>query len=138
VFCNVNPHGEDRIWRIGEPFAQVAERFVPSISKPIPGTAALLRLLKITKSYRTPYDHYMLQLHDRMKADKHYQQSAAQQEVRFPPGSTWIVQTDHVSHAAMQGQYLLEQTFSLPVHGMQQEQLSPLKVLEGMLGRVLV
>lgn len=137
VFCNINPHGEDRVWRIGEPFEHVANRFLPKIRKPLPGTAAMLRLLKITKSYRTAYDHYMLRMHNSMKADQSYQQEAAQQEVRFPPGSTWIVQTDQVSHAAMQGQYLLEQTFYLPVKAMLDESRAPLRVLEKMLNKRL-
>ncbi|OGT56041.1 MAG: hypothetical protein A3F14_03935 [Gammaproteobacteria bacterium RIFCSPHIGHO2_12_FULL_43_28] len=138
VFCNINPNGEDRIWRVGEPFEKVADRFLPEIKKPWQGYARLLRLLKITKSYRTPYDHYMLNMHDKMKADDDYQRKANQQEVRFPPGSAWIVQTDHVSHAAMQGQYVLEQTFYLPVEAMQDPALSPLKVLEKRLSRPLI
>jgi hypothetical protein len=138
VFCNINPHGEDRVWRVGEPFEQVANQFLPRAANPFPGSAALLRMLKITKSYRTAYDHYMLQMHDKMKADEQYQQNASQQEIRFPPGSTWIVQTDHVSHAAMQGQYVLEQTFYLPVHAMADQHKSPLRVLERMLGKELV
>jgi hypothetical protein len=137
VFCNINPEGGDRVWRVGEPFTEVAKRFVPQINKPLPGAAALLRLLRITKSYRTPYDHYMLHMHDLMKADERYQQEVAQTELRFNPGNTWIVQTDHVSHAALEGQYLLEQTFYLPVKAMQIEALSPLRVLEGMLGEKL-
>ena len=138
VFCNINPNNEDRVWRIGEPFEQVANRFLPKIPKPFPGVAALLRFLKITKSYRTPYDHYMLQMHDRMKADEWYQKNADQQEVRFPSGTTWIVQTDHVSHAAMQGQFLLEQTFYLPVNAMQDPSRAPLRVLERLLNRPLL
>lgn len=138
VFCNINPNGEDRVWRIGEPFEMVARRFLPDTRKPIPGSALALRMLHITKSYRTAYDHYMLQLHDRMKEDEQYQQEASQQEIRFKPGSTWIVQTDDVSHAAMQGQYLLEQTFYLPVQAMQDESKSPLRVLERLLGQKLV
>lgn len=138
VFCNINPNGEDRVWRVGEPFEQVAKRFIPQIRKPFPGKAMLLRMLKITKSYRTPYDHYMLSLHDCMKADETYQQTVEQQEIRFPPGSTWIVMTDHVSHAAMEGQYLLEQTFYLPVKSMKNESRSPLRVLEQLVGTKLV
>lgn len=138
VFTNVNPHGEDRVWRIGEPFEEVAKQFLPQINKPIPGAAAVLRALKITKSYRTAYDHYMLRMHDTMKADNFYQNNAGQQEIRFPPGSSWIVQTDHVSHAAMTGQYLLEQTFSLPVHAMQNEDLAPLRILERLLKQKLI
>lgn len=138
VFTNVNPHGEDRIWRIGESFDEVAARFLPQIKKPLPGSATLLRAFKITKSYRTMYDHYMLQLHDMMKGDEEYQKSARQQEIRFSPGSSWIVQTDHVSHAAMKGQYVMEQTFYLPVNAMQDESLSPLRTLERMLQQRLV
>jgi hypothetical protein len=137
VFCNINPHGEDRIWRVGEPFEKVAHTFLPRVKKPIPGSASMLRLLRITKSYRTLYDHYMLHIHDAMKADEQYQQKASQQEIRFSSGSTWIVQTDDVSHAAMQGQYLLEQTFYLPVQAMQNEAHSPLRVLERLLEKRL-
>lgn len=138
VFSNINPHGEDRIWRIGEPFEKVAGRFLPQIRKPIPGVASLLHLLKITKSYRTLYDYYMLQIHNRMKADEEYQQHAAQEVVRFPSGSTWIVQTDAVSHAAMQGQYALEQTCYLPIKSMQDEYKAPVRVLEKLLNQLLL
>lgn len=138
VFCNINPNEQDRVWRTGEPFIDVAKRFLPSIPKPFAGKSHLLRLLRITKSYRTLYDHYMLEMHDRMKADDDYQKNVRQQEVRFPPGSSWIVQTDDVSHAAMQGQYLLEQTFYLPVRAMQDERKSPLRVLEALLNAKLV
>lgn len=138
VFCNINPHNEDRIWRVGEPFEKVAKKFLPEISKPLPGKASLMRLLKVTKSYRTAYDHYMLQLHDRMKADETYQKNAEQQEIHFPPGSTWIVLTDHVSHAAMQGQHVLEQTFYLPINVMKDESHAPLRILEKMLDKKLV
>lgn len=138
VFCNINPHNQSRIWRVGEPFEKVAHRFLPHIRKPLPGIAKILQLLKITKSYRTLYDHYMLQLHNRMKADDQYQKEVPQQELYFPSGSTWIVQTDHVSHAAMQGQYVLEQTFYLPVEAMQNESYAPLRVLEKILKRRLI
>ncbi len=138
VFSNINPQGEDRVWRVGEPFENVAKRFLPQISNPPPGSAKLLKLLKITKSYRTHYDHIMLQIHDRMKADETYQQQAQQCEVRFPPNTTWIVQTDQVSHAAMSGQYLLEQTFYLPVTAMQDPQRSPLRILEKLTSRSLI
>lgn len=138
VFCNINPKGEDRVWRVGESFENVAAQFLPRIKKPFPGSAAMLRLLKITKSYRTLYDHYMLHIHDSMKADEGYQQKVRQQEIRFPGGSTWIVQTDDVSHAALAGQYVLEQTFYLPVHAMQDPAQSPLHVLERLLKRQLI
>jgi hypothetical protein len=137
VFTNVNPFGQARVWRVGEPFPDVAKQFVPATTKPFFGKAALLRWLKLTKSTRTEYDHRMLQIHDMMKADMSYQKKVSQQEVSFVPGNTWIVQTDHVSHAAMAGQFVLEQTFYLPVNAMSNPELSPLRTLEKMLGRTL-
>lgn len=138
VFSNINPVGKARVWRLGEPFEHVAKQFLPRLHKPIPGSASLLKLLGITKKYRTRYDHYMLQLHDNMKADMDYQRRANQQEIHFPTNSTWIVQTDHVSHAAMSGQHLLEQTFYLPISAMQDEAKSPLRVLENLLDQELI
>ena len=94
-------------------------------------------LLRITKSTRSPYDVLMLQLHDRMKEDVAYQQQAPQAAFDFPAGSAWFVFTDQVSHAAMAGQYQLEQTFLLPVDAMLDEQQSPLRILEKLKGRSL-
>ncbi len=79
----------------------------------------------------------MLHLHDKMKADLRYQVEVPQQEIHFPPGSSWITQTDQVSHAAMSGQYLLEQTFYLPVDAMKNPEHSPLRVLEKLTCRSL-
>jgi hypothetical protein len=137
VFCNINSQQKERVWRVGEPFREVVERFLPKLTKPFPGCARALRLLKITKSYRTLYDHYMLQLHNQMKRDVHYQKEARQHEMAFPSGSVWIVQTDDVSHAAMAGQHVLEQTFYLPIEAMQNEKKSPLRILEQALHRPL-
>lgn len=138
VFTNVNPDGKPRVWRVGEPFPDLVDRMAPKINAPFPGLSYLLKALKITKDYRTLYDHYMLQMHDRMKGDLDYQKSVQQLEVKFPPGSTWIVYSDQVSHAAMSGQYLFEQTFHMPVNGLQDPSTAPLCVLEKFLKRPLV
>jgi len=138
VFTNINPDGVPRVWKLGAPFEDVARRFLPSVRKPAFGSAALLRMLGITKSRRSPYDHYMLRLHDGMKADLGYQAEADQTLYRFWPGQTWIVYTDLVSHAALSGQHALEQTFMLPVEAMGRQLRSPLAVLERQLGAGLV
>jgi hypothetical protein len=138
VFCNVNPRGAVRAWRLGEPFGNYARHLIPRIHRPVPGSAALLELLGITKGRRTLYDHYMLQLHDRGKDDLDYQRQSPQMAFDFPAGSTWVVFTDQVLHAAHGGQYLLEQTFHLPVTAQAHPERSPLRVLESMTGRPLV
>lgn len=137
VFSNVNPEGKDRVWRVGEKFEEVVTQFYPKINAPLPGSAKLLELLRLTRGYRTPYDHYMLKIHNSMKADMNYQQTAKQVELRLPPGSTWIVYTDRVSHAAMSGQHLLEQTFYLPVAAMRYPERSPVRILEQKAGKSL-
>ena len=137
VFTNVNPHGQARAWRIGEDFESVARRFAGQMRMPLPGSASALRLLRVTKSRRSRYDSLMLQLHDLMKGDTDYQARAQQTRFEFPAGSTWIAFTDQVSHAAMAGQYQLEQTFLLPVAAMLEERRSPLRILERLTGRAL-
>ena len=46
--------------------------------------------------------------------------------------------TDKVSHAALSGQFLLEQTFYLPVQAMKDPNLSPLHMLERKVKKALV
>ena len=72
-----------------------------------------------------------------MKADIQYQAGANQTTYDFPAGSTWMTFTDQVSHAATSGQYLLEQTFYLPVASMMDKSKSPLQVLERLTGQKL-
>jgi 3-deoxy-D-manno-octulosonic acid hydroxylase-like protein len=135
VFCNINPHRRSRSWRLGEPFESVAKRYLPFIPNPIWGSSQLLSLFRVTKSRRSAYDHFMLQLHDRMKADFQYQSEVNQSTYDFPAGSTWMTFTDQVSHAAMTGQYLLEQTYYLPVASMMDQSKSPLRILERLAGQ---
>ncbi len=138
LFSNINPYGENRVWRVGESFHAIAHQFLPKISKPFPGSAKFLYWTCLTKSIRTHYDHIMLQIHDRMKLDTDYQKRVKYTEICFPPGSSWIVSTDKVSHAAISGQYILEQTFYLPVTAMKNPETAPLSILENLLGHHLI
>jgi 3-deoxy-D-manno-oct-2-ulosonic acid (Kdo) hydroxylase len=137
VFTNVNPAGRPRSWRIGGEFEPVARRFAPELHVPWPGSGHLLSLLRITKTPRSAYDALMLQLHDAMKRDEHFQANTEQSRKDFPAGSTWMAFTDQVGHAAEAGQYQLEQTFLLPVDAMNEPDRSPLRVLERLKGRRL-
>jgi len=138
VFTNVNPEGRVRSWRIGDDFDAVAARFADRLRPPLPGAGLALALLRVTKTPRSAYDALMLQLHDRMKEDDEFQRTSPQTAVDFPAGSTWLAFTDQVSHAAMAGQYQLEQTFLLPVAAMTEPDRSPLRVLERLKGKRLV
>ena len=39
VFCNVNPNGEDRVWRVGETFEAMARRLLPRVRSMYAGEA---------------------------------------------------------------------------------------------------
>ena len=137
VFCNVNPDGRPREWRVGEPFEAHARRYLDAIPRPLPGSAWLLERTGITKRRRTEYDHLMLQLHDRAKADAAFQATSPQARVDFAPGTTWVVYSDQVLHAAMGGQHMMEQTFYLDVADQLDPAASPRGTLERLLGRTL-
>ncbi len=138
VFTNVNPDGAPRVWRVGEPFEQVAQHFLPRVAPYRAWLAGLLRALRVTKSLRSEYDHLMLQLHDAMKSDLDYQKNGQQVTMPFPPGSVWICFSDQTSHAVMSGQYMMEQTLHLPVDQQYHPEASPLAILRRLTGRPLV
>jgi hypothetical protein len=138
VFCNVNPDGAPRRWRVGEPFEAHARRYLGAIGAPWPGSVWLLAAVGITKRRRTGYDHLMLQLHDRAKADLAFQSTSPQQAVDFMPGTTWVCYSDQVLHAAMGGQHMMEQTFYLDAGDLAHPQSAPLAILERLTGRSLL
>jgi hypothetical protein len=138
VFANVNPEGMPRVWRIGEPFEQVAQRFLPRVKRYARWQARMLNTLHVTKTLRSEYDHLMLQLHDGMKSDLDYQRDAAQVTMPFPAGAVWVCFSDQTSHAVMSGQYMMEQTLHLPVARQYDPQASPLAILTRLTGRQLV
>ena len=137
VFCNVNPNGKPREWRVGEPFEAHARRYLSVIRRPWPGSTWLMEKTGITERRRTEYDHVMLQLHDRAKADADFQRNSPQARAAFAPGTTWVVFSDQVLHAAMGGQHMLEQTFYLDVSDQQRPEASPRGTLERLMGRAL-
>jgi len=137
VFSNINPAGQPRVWKVGGSFGDVAQRFQPSLRPPVWGSHAAMLLVRMTKALRSPYDHYMLQLHDRMKADAEYQGRTDHSTHQFPSGSTWLVYTDQVPHAALSGVHQLEQTFYVPVACLRNEASAPVRVLEQLMARKL-
>ena len=138
VFINVNPNNVPRVWRVGEPFEAVVQRFLDNTTPYSAWRAKTLNMLGITKSLRSEYDHLMLQLHDAMKRDVNYQPNSPQWTMPFPMGTVWLCFSDQASHAAMSGQYMMEQTFHLPVANQYDTNSSPLAILKRRTGRELI
>ncbi|MCK2054294.1 Kdo hydroxylase family protein [Methylobacterium sp. 37f] len=137
IFRNINPNGQPRHWRVGEDFSAMAEKFLPRLPGYSPLSARMLALLKITKARRSEYDHLMLHLHDALKQDMTYQETAPQADVHFAPEQTWVTFSDLVMHGAMGGRYMLEQTGYLAVADQARPERSPQRLLAKALGRPL-
>lgn len=138
VFSNIDPSGASRDWAVGEGFEDYARRFLRRSRRLLPGEAAILKAVTLTKSRRTDYDQIMLTMHDAAKSDRIYQTTAPRRVVSFAPGATWVAFTDQSPHAAITGQCALEQTFYLPIEALHDPASSPLRILERLCGVALV
>jgi hypothetical protein len=147
-FHNIHP-ARTRDWAVGPPFPGVVGRFTPS---PIPApradsagtraTRALARAIGLAalvpRLKRTPYDEFMMRLHNVMKEDAEFQRTVAREQFSFPPGSSWMVYTETVPHAVLGGQYALEQTFLVDPSAMVTPESAPVAVLEKLAGAAIV
>jgi hypothetical protein len=147
-FHNIHPT-RTRDWVIGEPFPKVVGQFTPDVL-PVPRAdnaaaragkqvAQATGLAKLVPQWkRTPYDDYMMRLHNAMKENAAFQQNCAKEYVQFAPGSSWMVYTETVPHAVLAGQYAMEQTFLVDPAAMVTPESAPVRVLEKMAGAALV
>ena len=138
VFMNVNPDGKPRVWRVGDSFENIARQFIPSIKPYSRFQVKILNKLGLTKTLRSQYDHMMLQIHDAMKSNEGYQKNSPQQEFKFLTGDVWVCFSDQTSHAAMSGQFMMEQTYNLPIDALYDSISSPLAVLSSITRQKLV
>jgi 3-deoxy-D-manno-oct-2-ulosonic acid (Kdo) hydroxylase len=137
VFTNVNPHNVARVWNVGEPFADMATKFLPKVPRYNRLKAHLIHKLGITKTLRGEYDHIMLHLHDLTKADADYQANAPQMRFEFPANSTWIVYSDLVLHAVLSGQHMMEQTYHITQNHLSYPLARPKNHIERLLKRAI-
>jgi hypothetical protein len=135
-FANVSPTSQRR-WRVGERFEDFAHAFLPRLRPHPPGKSWLYEKLGVTHGRRSLYDELMLSLHDAAKLDENFQRNSPHQSISFPPGSCWLVFTDMVLHAALGGEFALEQTFHLDVDQLAEPERAPIRVLERLSGRSL-
>jgi 3-deoxy-D-manno-oct-2-ulosonic acid (Kdo) hydroxylase len=78
----------------------------------------------------SPYDRQMRRLHNWMKDTPAYQQEPQGLEtIRFPPGHAWMCLTDQVTHACIEGQHALIDTFLVPLANCRLRALSPHRIL---------
>src|SRR5215469_3398996 len=139
-FVNINP-AAGRIWNVGEAFDAFMPKLASGQKLSPPYRGAITRnavraaaKIGLPVADRTRYDEYMLYLHDWLKENTDFQQNSPKQQLVFPPGCAWMVYTDGVPHAALSGQYALEQTFIVPIEVFVTPDVAPIKVLEAITG----
>jgi hypothetical protein len=143
VFTNVHSDKE-RVWLTGTRFPELASRYAMEAGLPrfaggsLRGSfARALRSLGLPVAARSPYDSFMLRFHDWLKENADFQNSHREDRVTFPPLATWLVFTDGVPHAALSGQFALEQTFIIPPGALVAPEAAPIRVLEKLCARAL-
>jgi hypothetical protein len=150
VFTNINP-SRPRLWETSAKFDVMVKKLaddagLPRFAKDAGSVtekirvalAPLMRTVGIKGIERSAYDRFMLHFHDFLKENTEYQNNWPKIPLEFPPGSTWMVYTDLVPHAALAGQFMVEQTYIVPLAAMVTPERSPLRQLEAHCGRSLV
>jgi hypothetical protein len=144
LFTNINP-SQNRVWITSQTFDVIGPQFARMLGLPRKqSSGAVAKVLRgvakaagMPGANRSPYDDFMHRCHNAMKESGEFQENCPKQRWEFPPHSTWIVFTDSVSHAVLQGQYALEQTFIVSREAMVRPENSPLMVLERLAGHAL-
>jgi hypothetical protein len=143
VFTNVNPR-QNRVWFIAERFPTLAKRYAAeaglnrfAASSPSRSVMHLLHSAGLPVADRSAYDQFMLRFHDFLKENSDFQNGPQKERIEFPPKATWLVFTDGVPHAALSGQFAMEQTFIVPPQALVSPEDAPIQVLERLCGKTL-
>jgi hypothetical protein len=140
-FTNLNP-SRPRVWITSETFERLAEHHADEaglarIAAGSRGARALIEPLAraVGIAARAPYDSFMLRFHHFLKENQRFQENCPKRQWEFPPGSSWMVYTDMVSHAVLSGQFAIEQTFIISREALVLPAKSPASILEKLAGR---
>lgn len=148
-FTNINPT-ESRRWITSRPFSELAEEF-GGHGVLFPKSIGHSRREEWGRKFkrflhqkgfkiplRSPYDQFMMQLHNFLKENENFQKNCPKDSWDFPPSSCWAVFTDQVSHAALSGQFALEQTLIVPPKALIFPEEAPVAILERLSGRIVI
>ena len=145
VFTNLNPT-RPRVWNVMQDFETLARHYAKDagldkfaeesvISRTVQDLGGKLGFRGMG---RTPYDMFMLRFHDYLKENAEFQANCPKVRIEFPPLATWLIYTDGVAHAAISGQFALEQTFLIPPSALVSKDQAPYRILEKIAGRPLI
>ena len=144
-FVNVST-GEDRVWATKGTFSQLYAKHADAAGIAGPhnverGPLGNLRtrilrglvaagVKEALVADSSPYDRLMRRFHNYMKDTPAFQtRDADYHELRFAPGSAWMVFTDSASHASISGQHALVNTFIVRLAQCRLAPVAPLNIL---------
>jgi hypothetical protein len=144
-FVNVNPE-EDRVWITKGAFPELYRRYADEAG--IRGgsldeglldrlrTGASRALGAVIPPARlldsSPYDRRMRRFHNFMKDTPSFQSTPdGHREFRFKPFTAWMVFTDMVSHACIEGQHAFIDTFVIKLASCRLPGMAPINILKG-------
>jgi 3-deoxy-D-manno-oct-2-ulosonic acid (Kdo) hydroxylase len=144
-FVNVSTQ-EDRVWATKGTFSQLHAKHAEAAGVGGPHSldkgplgqlrTTLLRGLaaagikEAMVADSSPYDRLMRRFHNYMKDAPDFQaRDADYHELRFTPGSAWMVFTDTASHASISGQHALVNTFIVRLAQCRLKPVAPLNIL---------
>ena len=142
VFTNLHTT-KPRVWYTVNDFGWLAEKHAGAagvsrfaaqngfLQRGVSRWAAGMGLARLS---RTPYDKFMLRFHDYLKENDDFQRNSPKLRLEFPPLATWMVFTDGVAHAAMSGQFAIEQTLLIPPEALVAPESAPCRILERVAG----
>ena len=84
--------------------------------------------------HRSPYDAFMLRLHDFLKTSEEFQERSLKRLWTFPPSATWLLFSDACPHAELRGRHALEHSFFIEPSVLASPELSPAALLERLTG----
>ena len=146
-FTNVNP-AEDRVWVSKGALPELYERFGRDagvrtgatktfdegfLDRLRTGAATALSTVFPTARMldSSPYDRAMRRFHNFMKDTPSFQATPeGHREFRFKPFTSWMVFTDMVSHACIEGQHAFVDTFVIPLESCRLADLTPIQILK--------
>lgn len=146
-FTNVNPT-RDRVWTTKGDFAALFKRYGEeagiSAVRPLREgpldklrtgflrTAERAGVPRASMADSSPYDRVMRIFHNFMKDSSAFQEDPeGHEEMRFAPLVSWMVLTDGISHACIEGQFAFVDTFLIPLANCRVKEAAPFHVLEG-------
>ncbi|MFQ5740513.1 MAG: Kdo hydroxylase family protein [Acidobacteriota bacterium] len=144
-FTNVNP-GKARRWVTGQAFEDLVTHQTGPTRMPLPSVrrsllrragrrvGRLARAARLPVVVRSSYDEFMLGFHHYLKRNQDFQKNSPKSQWEFPSHSSWMVFTDLVPHAALSGQFALEQTLIVSRAAAVLPGRAPVDVLERLCG----